>query len=186
MPEPPGPVSVSSRRSESSVSTSATSRPRPTKLESCSGRLFGGRPASEPLGNSTTQPGLPAVSSGTGCGVSGMGCCSLGVPLRLLNDCSRKQVILEETRASLTRAELLRSPSRRSSQNDPSVSFGIIDALPRVRWRSPSVLPQTGERTARRKEERRDYRNEELVEEDIGKLGNSCLPLPRSSLSLRP
>jgi Ca2+-binding RTX toxin-like protein len=32
-------------------------------------------------------------------------------------------------------------------------------------------LPQTGERTARRKEERGDYRNEELVEEDDYEVG---------------
>jgi hypothetical protein len=44
-----------------------------------------------------------------------------------------------------------------------------MSALLEVRWRDTWALPQTEERTARRKEEPVEYRND-LVEEGIGKL----------------
>src|SRR5215211_1726922 len=61
-----------------------------------------------------------------------VGCLAWGVPLsgalllRPYRHCSLKRAILEGTRPPLTRAELLRSPSRLSSQNAPSVSFGDV------------------------------------------------------------
>jgi len=61
LPNPPGPVRVRSRCSESSASTLPTSCTRPIKLESCRGKLCSGRPPSGVPGNSTTDPGSPAV-----------------------------------------------------------------------------------------------------------------------------
>jgi hypothetical protein len=77
--EPPGPVSLSKRCSESRFSTSLISRSRPTRSVSCKGRLLSrGRPETGVPGNSTTEPSSPVVSFGVGCGVSGISVASEG------------------------------------------------------------------------------------------------------------
>ena len=70
MPEPPGPVRVSSLCSERRASTSEASRPRPTKLESSKGRLLGGRRPSDGPAEPATLMGSPALFFGAGRGVS--------------------------------------------------------------------------------------------------------------------
>jgi hypothetical protein len=72
LPEPPGPDSVSRRLSASRSPISSISRPRPTKLDSSSGRLFLGNGRPVALEDATREPGSSARSSLKPCCGPGM------------------------------------------------------------------------------------------------------------------